>query len=72
MHERSRFEELNAAYVAKFGFPFIIAVRDNTKASILSAMHTRLGSDRHTEFKTACGQVERIALLRLRAVLPEL
>jgi OHCU decarboxylase len=71
-HERGQFEELNAAYVARFGFPFIIAVRDNTKAMILSAMHTRLGTDRATEFKTACGQVERIALLRLRAILPEL
>jgi OHCU decarboxylase len=71
-HERGQFEELNAAYVAKFGFPFIIAVRDNTKATILSAMHTRLGNDRRTEFNTACGQVERIALLRLRAILPEL
>ncbi|MBN9346731.1 MAG: allantoinase PuuE [Devosia sp.] len=70
--ERGQFEELNAAYVAKFGFPFIIAVRDNTKDMILSAMHTRVGNDRHTEFKTACGQVERIALLRLRAILPEL
>ena len=70
--ERARFEELNAAYVAKFGFPFIIAVRDNTKDMILSAMHTRLGNDRHAEFNTACGQVERIALLRLRAILPEL
>ena len=48
------------------------AVRDNTKSTILSAMHTRLGNDRHTEFNTACGQVERIALLRLRAILPEL
>jgi urate oxidase len=71
-HERAQFEELNAAYVAKFGFPFIIAVRDNTKEMILSAMHTRLGNDRHTEFNAACGQVERIALLRLRAILPEL
>jgi OHCU decarboxylase len=70
--ERGQFEELNAAYVAKFGFPFIIAVRDNSKDMILSAMHTRVGNDRHTEFKTACGQVERIALLRLRAILPEL
>ncbi len=70
--ERARFEELNAAYVAKFGFPFIIAVRDNTRQMILEAMHTRLGNDRHTELNTACAQVERIALLRLRAVLPEL
>jgi urate oxidase len=71
-HERAEFEELNAAYMAKFGFPFIIAVRDNTKPMILSAMHTRLGNDKHSEFRAACGQVERIALLRLRAILPEL
>ncbi|MEO7223125.1 MAG: 2-oxo-4-hydroxy-4-carboxy-5-ureidoimidazoline decarboxylase, partial [Devosia sp.] len=71
-HERAPFEELNAAYVTKFGFPFIIAVRDNTKDMILKAMQTRLGNDRHTEFNTACGQVERIALLRLREILLEL
>ncbi len=71
-HERGEFEELNAAYTAKFGFPFIIAVRDNTKPMILAALHTRLGNDRQSELRTACEQVERIALLRLRAILPEL
>ena len=71
-HERGEFEELNAAYVGKFGFPFIIAVRDNTKQMILAAMHTRLGNDRHSEIRAACGQIERIALLRLRQILPEL
>jgi 2-oxo-4-hydroxy-4-carboxy--5-ureidoimidazoline (OHCU) decarboxylase len=35
-------------------------------------MHTRLGNDRMSEIRTACGQIERIALLRLRALLPEL
>src|SRR5690606_23467202 len=70
--ERAEFEQLNTAYVEKFGFPFIIAVRDNTKAMILDAMRSRLASDRETEFATACAQVERIALLRLRAILPEL
>lgn len=68
--ERSRFEQLNADYVAKHGFPFIIAVRDNTKASILAAFATRIGNDTDTEFKTACKQVERIALLRLKDLLP--
>jgi urate oxidase len=58
--------------MAKFGFPFIIAVRDNTKQMILAAMHTRLGNTRDNEIRIACGQVERIALLRLRAILPEL
>jgi OHCU decarboxylase len=67
--ERARFNELNAAYVEKHGFPFIIAVRDNTKAQIMAAMETRVANDRATEFATACRQVERIAELRIRAIL---
>ncbi len=63
--ERARFTQLNAAYTEKHGFPFIIAVKDNTKASILAAFETRIGNDRATEFATACKQVERIAELRL-------
>ncbi len=68
--ERARFQQLNADYVATHGFPFIIAVRDNTKASILAAFQTRIGNDRATEFATACAQVERIAELRLKDMLP--
>ncbi len=36
--ERATFQKLNAAYVEKHGFPFIIAVRDNTKDTILQAL----------------------------------
>ncbi len=68
--ERDTFQRLNADYVAKHGFPFIIAVRDNTKASILAAFQTRIGNDTETEFATACAQVERIAELRLKDQLP--
>ncbi|MCX7286330.1 MAG: allantoinase PuuE [Rhodobacterales bacterium] len=68
--ERLQFQELNAAYVAKHGFPFIIAVRDNTRASILQAFHLRLAYDTATEFLNACAQVERIAELRLKDQLP--
>jgi chitin deacetylase len=68
--ERSRFQRLNADYVAKHGFPFIIAVRDNSKATILAAFQTRLANDTETEFATACNQVERIAELRLKDQLP--
>ena len=63
--ERAAFTELNAAYTAKFGFPFIIAVRDNTKASIMAAFRRRIDNDRGAEFAEACRQVERIAELRL-------
>ncbi len=68
--ERASFEQLNTAYVAKHGFPFIIAVRDNTKTSILAAFQARIESDTETEFATACAQVERIAELRLKDILP--
>ncbi len=63
--ERETFTRLNDTYVAKFGFPFIIAVRDNTKASIMAAFEHRIENDRDTEFAAACLQVERIAELRL-------
>jgi len=69
--ERSEFTQLNDAYTAKFGFPFIIAVKDNTKASILAAFEKRVANDAETEFATACAQVERIAMLRLKAALPD-
>jgi chitin deacetylase len=68
--ERETFTRLNTAYVQKHGFPFIIAVRDNTKASILHAFETRLNNGSETEFATACAQVERIARLRLKDILP--
>lgn len=67
--EREAFTRLNAAYVEKFGFPFIIAVRDNTKSQILTAFEARIANDRATEFATACKQVERIAELRLKHIL---
>jgi OHCU decarboxylase len=68
--ERATFQERNAAYVAKHGFPFIIAVRDHDKAGILAAFERRIGNDRAAEFAEACRQVERIAELRLADLLP--
>lgn len=66
--EHAAFTELNTRYMEKFEFPFIIAVRDNTKASILEAFQRRVDNDRETEFATACAQVERIARLRIEAL----
>ncbi|MEM0946763.1 MAG: allantoinase PuuE [Pseudomonadota bacterium] len=68
--ERAAFERLNAAYTQKFGFPFIIAVRDHDKRGILDAFERRIEQDRAVEFAEACRQVERIAELRLQALLP--
>lgn len=68
--EREAFQRLNADYVTRHGFPFIIAVRDNTKESILAAFQTRIAHDTESEFAMACAQVERIAMLRLKDLLP--
>jgi len=68
--EHARFTELNTAYVEKFGFPFIIAVKGLNKDDILAAFDKRIGNTRDEEFETATAQVERIALLRLETMLP--
>ena len=64
--ERAIFTELNGEYTQKFGFPFIIAVRDHTKSSILAQFQERLSNSKNREFAEACKQVERIASLRLK------
>ena len=68
--ERARFTQLNTDYVAKHGFPFIIAVRDHNKQGILNAFERRINNDGATEFAEACKQVERIAELCLADLLP--
>ena len=68
--ERAQFQTLNAAYVARHHIPFIIAVRDHTKDGILAAFQSRIANDTATEIATACAQVERIAALRLKDMLP--
>ncbi|MDG1457478.1 MAG: allantoinase PuuE [Pseudoprimorskyibacter sp.] len=64
--ERTIFSKLNGEYTQKFGFPFIIAVRDHTKSSILAQFQERLSNSKSREFTEACKQVERIASLRLK------
>ncbi len=69
--ERARFEALNRAYRERFGFPFIIAVRDHDKPGILAAFERRLANDAPSEFAEACRQVERIAWHRVQAIFAE-
>ncbi|KLK90374.1 polysaccharide deacetylase [Microvirga vignae] len=70
--ERDRFIALNDAYKQKFGFPFIMAVKERTKDEIMAAFEERLEHDADTEFDTAIVQIELIALLRLKDRLPSL
>ena len=64
--EYARFQKLNDAYKARFGFPFIMAVKGRSRPEILEAFERRVANDPGAEFATALEQVERIALLRLR------
>lgn len=67
--ELAEFQSLNAAYLARFGFPFIICARLSNKSAILTAMQTRVTNPADTEFTTALGEIEKIALLRLTDLL---
>lgn len=66
--EHARFTVLNTAYVEKFGFPFIIAVKGLTKDDILAAFELRIHNDGAQELETAAAQVEKIARLRLETL----
>jgi len=66
--ELDAFTALNAAYREKFNFPFILAVRDRTRAEILENFQKRVGHDVGTEFREALNQVHQIAKLRLEAL----
>ncbi len=68
--EYERFTTLNAAYREKFGIPFIMAVKGRTKEDILESFQRRITNDAEAEFAEALAQIERIAFLRLKDILP--
>jgi 2-oxo-4-hydroxy-4-carboxy-5-ureidoimidazoline decarboxylase len=63
--EYAAFERVNNAYHSKFGFPYIICVRRQTKDSILRDFERRLPNDAATEIKASIEEICRIAALRL-------
>lgn len=63
--EFARFTDLNTRYKARFGFPFIFAVKGATKHMILDAFEARVGNAPEVEFETALQQVCRIFRFRL-------
>ena len=63
--EFALFEQSNAAYKRKFGFPFVLCVRRHTKDSILDAFARRLQNRPQHEKREAIREIGRIATLRL-------
>ena len=60
-----RFHELNDAYKARFGFPFIFAVKGATAELILSSFEERIGHSPPREMQTALENIARILRFRL-------
>jgi len=60
------FDRLNSGYRARFGFPFIIAVRgQRDRAAILAALSKRIQHSPEREMTAALGEVAKIARFRL-------
>ena len=68
---KGRFLALNLAYRARFGFPFILAVRGLSPEAILAAFEARMDNAPEAEREEALRQIERIILLRLKDRLGE-
>jgi 2-oxo-4-hydroxy-4-carboxy-5-ureidoimidazoline decarboxylase len=67
--EVTLFNKYNTEYREKFGFPFILAVRNASKNTVLSALEGRVGNPNEVEFVGALQQVHKIAWMRLLSSL---
>lgn len=67
--EREEFTKLNEEYKAKFPFPFILAVRNASKHTVLSALRGRVNSTHEQEVDCALFQVNKIAWMRLLGIV---
>ncbi len=66
--EFEEFKKLNIEYRAKFGFPFIIAVKGKNKNDILNDFKKRIQNDLNSEFDEAKKQVMKIASFRFKDI----
>jgi 2-oxo-4-hydroxy-4-carboxy-5-ureidoimidazoline decarboxylase len=69
--EIKRFQDYNAAYKEKFGFPFVICARLNKKDAILAGFARRMSNSREQEINAALEEIFRIAELRLADLISD-
>jgi 2-oxo-4-hydroxy-4-carboxy-5-ureidoimidazoline decarboxylase len=67
--EFARFERLNSAYAEKFGFPFVICTRRQTRDAILDQFEVRLVNDRDIELKSALQEIDLITRIRIASLI---
>ena len=63
--ELARLNALNRAYRARFGHPFIIALRNHSKQSIFESFEQRLTRSAEAELESGRSEVFKITRLRL-------
>lgn len=63
--ESDKLEALNKAYSEKFGYAFLLAVKNATKQQIFSSLESRLNNSQEEEFQIALQQEYKIILFRL-------
>ncbi|QGQ97143.1 2-oxo-4-hydroxy-4-carboxy-5-ureidoimidazoline decarboxylase [Paenibacillus psychroresistens] len=69
--EFAEFTESNDAYMQRFEFPFILAVRGQTKESILASMRERIHHTAEVELAKALNEIRKITLFRLKDLIIE-
>jgi 2-oxo-4-hydroxy-4-carboxy-5-ureidoimidazoline decarboxylase len=67
--EFARLTELNARYLARFRFPFILAVKGYDRAGIIDEFARRVDNDPDDELAEAMAQIARITRFRLDALI---
>jgi len=67
--EFEKFDRLNTAYRTRFGFPFIVAVKRHTRATVLAAFEERLAHTPEQERQAALEEIHAIAGFRLAALI---
>ncbi|MDF2788968.1 MAG: decarboxylase, partial [Neobacillus sp.] len=66
--EFEEFVSLNKMYVNKFQFPFIMAVKGQSKETIIAAMKQRVHNSYEEEYNIALREVYKIAEFRLNHI----
>lgn len=69
LHERLM--HTNAAYRERFGFPFVVCVREHTAGAIVALAEQRLANDPERERQIALEEISKIAGLRLQAAVED-
>lgn len=64
-----RLSQLNTDYQKKFGFPFVMAIKGQTRETVLTEFENRLHRSQEDELKQALLEIAKIARLRLNDLI---